>query len=83
LTGARSPLDIAIEKLPGKDGEVWHLSGEWVNTTAVAASKRLADIGRGQGGALEIDLGGVTAMIRPGPGCCAGPSPSGRAVAAR
>lgn len=66
LTGARSPLDIAIETLPGKDGEVWRLSGEWVNTTAVAVSKRLADIGRGQGGALEVDLGGVTAMDTAG-----------------
>lgn len=66
LTAARPPIDIAIENLPGKGGEVWRLSGEWVNTNAVDAGRRLADIGRGQGGALEIDLGDVTAMDTAG-----------------
>jgi phospholipid/cholesterol/gamma-HCH transport system permease protein len=66
LTGARPPLDIETESLPGNAGEIWRLSGAWVNTTAVAASKRLADIGRGQGGTLEIDLSGVEAMDTAG-----------------
>lgn len=66
LTATRSPLDIAIENPPENGREVWRLSGEWVNTNAVAASKRLADIGRGQAGALEIDLSGVSAMDTAG-----------------
>ena len=63
---AQSPLDIATENLPGKDGEVWRLSGEWINASAVAASRRLAELGRGAGGRLEIDLSGVSAMDTAG-----------------
>ncbi|WP_439627348.1 MlaE family lipid ABC transporter permease subunit [Shinella sp.] len=63
---ARTSLDIATESLPGNGGEIWRLSGEWVNASAVAASKRLAELGRGQGGALEIDLSGVAAMDTAG-----------------
>jgi len=57
--------EIAAERLSG-GGEAWRLSGEWINATAVAASKRLADLGGGQGGALEIDLSKVTAMDTAG-----------------
>jgi phospholipid/cholesterol/gamma-HCH transport system permease protein len=63
---ARSPLDIAIESLPDNGGEIWRLSGEWINASAVAASKRLSELGRGQGGALEIDLSGVAEMDTAG-----------------
>ncbi|MGJ7040254.1 phospholipid/cholesterol/gamma-HCH transport system permease protein [Shinella sp. BE166] len=63
---ARTSLDIATESLPGNGGEIWRLTGEWVNASAVAASKRLAELGRGQGGALEIDLSGVAAMDTAG-----------------
>lgn len=67
MTAAASPTaDIKTESLPGKGGEIWRLSGLWVNTTAVAASKRLAGIAGGQGGALEIDLSGVTEMDTAG-----------------
>ena len=60
----RSSLDIATESLPG-GGEIWRLSGEWVNATAVAASRKLAEIG-GRGGALEVDLSAVAAMDTAG-----------------
>ncbi|WP_413818691.1 MlaE family lipid ABC transporter permease subunit [Shinella sp.] len=63
---ARSSLDIAIESLPDNGGEIWRLSGEWVNVSAVAGSKRLSELGRGQGGALEIDLSGVAEMDTAG-----------------
>ena len=63
---ARTSLDIATESLPGNCGEIWRLTGEWVNASAVAASKRLEELGRGQGGALEIDLSGVAAMDTAG-----------------
>jgi phospholipid/cholesterol/gamma-HCH transport system permease protein len=67
LTAAtRSPAEIAIESLPDNGGEVWRLSGQWVNTTVVAASKRLAEISSGQGGHLEIDLSGVAEMDTAG-----------------
>ncbi|WP_439618484.1 MlaE family lipid ABC transporter permease subunit [Shinella sp.] len=62
----RTSLDIATESLPGNGGEIWRLTGEWVNASAVAAGKRLAELGRGQGGALEIDLSGVAAMDTAG-----------------
>nr|WP_305110899.1 ABC transporter permease [Shinella lacus] len=52
--------------MPGNCGEIWRLTGEWVNASAVAASKRLEELGRGQGGALEIDLSGVAAMDTAG-----------------
>ena len=42
LTAAASPTaEIATERLPHNGGEIWRLSGPWINTTAVAASKRL------------------------------------------
>ncbi|MFC3072931.1 ABC transporter permease [Shinella pollutisoli] len=56
---------MATERL-ADGGEAWRLSGEWINMTAVAASKRLSDLGRGQGGALEIDLSKVAAMDTAG-----------------
>ena len=62
----RPPIDITSERLSGKDGEAWRLSGEWVNATAVEAGKRLAALGGGQGGSLEIDLSGVSAMDTAG-----------------
>lgn len=67
LTAAsNSSAEIAIENLPDNGGEVWRLSGQWVNTTAVAAAKRLAGIAGGQGGRLEIDLSGVAEMDTSG-----------------
>jgi len=65
LTAAASP-EITSESLPDRDGEVWRLSGPWINTTAVAAAKRLADVAKGKGGALEIDLAGVSEMDTSG-----------------
>lgn len=67
LTAPASPTaEIATESLPGKGGEIWRLSGHWVNTTAVAASKRLAEIAAGKDGPLEIDLSGVSEMDTAG-----------------
>ncbi len=65
MTATSSP-EITSESLPGTDGEIWRLSGPWINTTAVAAAKRLADVAGGGGGALEIDLGGVSEMDTSG-----------------
>lgn len=67
LTAAPSPsAEIVSESLPGNGGEAWRLSGHWVATTAVAASKRLAEIARRGSGALEIDLSSVTEMDTAG-----------------
>ena len=67
MTAAASPTaEITSESLPGNGGEIWRLSGLWVNTTAVAAGKRLATMAGGRGGALEIDLSGVTEMDTAG-----------------
>ncbi len=67
LTAAASPTaEIVTESLPGKGGEIWRLSGQWVNTTAVGASRRLAEMAGGQGGDLEIDLSGVAEMDTAG-----------------
>ncbi|WP_337183087.1 ABC transporter permease [Shinella sp.] len=61
-----STAEIATERQEGGNGEIWRLSGPWVNTTAVGASKQLADVAGGQGGALEIDLSAVEAMDTAG-----------------
>ena len=67
LTAATIPTaEIAIENLPGKDGEVWRLSGQWGNTTAVGASKQLSAVAGGRGGVLEIDLSDVSEMDTAG-----------------
>lgn len=67
MTAAASPTaEITSESLPGNGGEIWRLSGLWVNTTAVAAGKRLAAMAGGRGGALEIDLSGVSEMDTAG-----------------
>ncbi len=67
LTTAASPsADIVSESLPDNGGEVWRLSGHWVNTTAVAGAKRLAELAGGKGGALEVDLSGVSEMDTAG-----------------
>ncbi|WP_411035775.1 ABC transporter permease [Shinella sp. BYT-45] len=67
MTAAASPTaEIVTESLPGKGGEIWRLSGQWVNTTAVGASRRLAEMAGGQGGDLEIDLSGVAEMDTAG-----------------
>lgn len=67
MTAAASPTaEIISESLPGNGGEIWRLSGLWVNTTAVAAGKRLATMAGGRGGALEIDLSGVSEMDTAG-----------------
>nr|WP_298098394.1 ABC transporter permease [uncultured Shinella sp.] len=67
LTSAASPSpDIVSESLPDNGGEVWRLSGHWVNTTAVAGAKRLAEMAGGKGGALEVDLSGVSEMDTAG-----------------
>ncbi|MCR6499640.1 ABC transporter permease [Shinella sp. CPCC 101442] len=67
LTTAASPsADIVSENLPDDGGEVWRLSGHWVNTTAVTAAKRLAEMAGAKGGALEIDLSGVSEMDTAG-----------------
>ncbi len=67
LTTAASPsADIVSESLPDNGGEAWRLSGHWVNTTAVAGAKRLADLAGGKGGALEVDLSGVSEMDTAG-----------------
>jgi phospholipid/cholesterol/gamma-HCH transport system permease protein len=67
LTAAASP-EITSESLPDRDGEIWRLSGPWINTTAVAAAKRLADMAKGNKGKgpLEIDLAGVSEMDTSG-----------------
>ncbi|WP_371877982.1 ABC transporter permease [Shinella zoogloeoides] len=65
-TATNATAEIETESLPGKGGEIWRLSGQWVNTTAVGASRRLAEIAGGQGGALEIDLSGVAEMDTAG-----------------
>lgn len=66
MTAASPTAEITSESLPGEGGEIWRLSGLWVNTTAVAASKRLAAMKGGRGGPLEIDLSGVTEMDTAG-----------------
>ena len=67
LSATTSPTaEIETESLPGKGGQIWRLSGQWVNTTAVGASRRLAEIAAGQGGPLEIDLSGVAEMDTAG-----------------
>ena len=66
LNAASPTAEITSESLPGAGGEVWRLSGLWVNTTAVAAGKRLASMKGGRGGPLEIDLSGVTEMDTAG-----------------
>ena len=65
MTAASPTAEIATESLPG-GGEIWRLSGLWVNTTAVAAGKRLDAVARGKGDTLEIDLSGVTEMDTAG-----------------
>jgi len=67
LSAAASP-EITSESLPDRDGEIWRLSGPWINTTAVAAAKRLADMAKGNKGKgpLEIDLAGVSEMDTSG-----------------
>ena len=67
MTAAASP-EITSESLPDRDGEIWRLSGPWINTTAVAAAKRLADMAKGNKGKgpLEIDLAGVSEMDTSG-----------------
>ena len=62
----RPSADIATETIPGNGGEIWRLSGQWVNATAVAASKRLAEFASGRSAALEIDLSGVAEMDTAG-----------------
>ncbi|MCP8893606.1 MlaE family lipid ABC transporter permease subunit [Shinella daejeonensis] len=62
---AQSQADIASETLPDGAGEVWRLSGDWTNATAIAIRKRLADTAA-NGGRLEIDLSGVRAMDTAG-----------------
>ena len=66
LTAASPSAEIVTESLSGKDGEIWRLSGHWVNMTAVAAAKRLAEIAGKTGSALEIDLTGVAEMDTAG-----------------
>ncbi|WP_348627850.1 ABC transporter permease [Shinella sp. WSJ-2] len=67
MTTAASPsADIVSESLPENGGEVWRLSGHWVNTTAVTGAKRLADLAAGKGGALEVDLSEVSEMDTAG-----------------
>jgi phospholipid/cholesterol/gamma-HCH transport system permease protein len=67
LSAAASPTaEIVTESLPGKAGDIWRLSGRWVNTTAVNAGERLGALAGGQGGALEIDLSGVAEMDTAG-----------------
>ena len=67
MTAAANPTaEITSESLPGNGGEIWRLSGVWVNTTAVTAGKRLAGMASGQVGVLEIDLSGVTEMDTAG-----------------
>ncbi|QRI65226.1 ABC transporter permease [Shinella sp. PSBB067] len=67
LTAAATPTaEIATERPEGGNGEIWRLSGPWVNTTAVGASKQLAGVAAGQGGALEIDLSAVEEMDTEG-----------------
>ena len=65
MTAAASP-EITSENPSGADGEIWRLSGPWINTTAVAAAKLLADLSGGRGGPLEIDLAGVSEMDTSG-----------------
>ncbi|MGQ3209475.1 MAG: MlaE family lipid ABC transporter permease subunit [Shinella sp.] len=65
LTASPS-AEIVTESLSGKDGEIWRVSGRWVNVTAVAASKRLAGISGEKGSTLEIDLSGVAEMDTAG-----------------
>ena len=65
MRAASPTAEIVSESLPGNGGEVWRLSGEWINTTAVAASKRLAEL-NGQGAALEVDLSGIGEMDTAG-----------------
>nr|WP_245409082.1 ABC transporter permease [Shinella sp. WSJ-2] len=57
---------MVSESLPENGGEVWRLSGHWVNTTAVTGAKRLADLAAGKGGALEVDLSEVSEMDTAG-----------------
>ncbi|MGB3878299.1 MAG: ABC transporter permease [Shinella zoogloeoides] len=45
---------------------MWRLSGPWINTTAVAAGKRLDKIASDAGGTLEIDLSAVEEMDTAG-----------------
>jgi phospholipid/cholesterol/gamma-HCH transport system permease protein len=66
LTTASPSAEIVTESLSGKDGEIWRLSGHWVNMTAVAASKRLAEIAGKKASPLEIDLSGVAEMDTAG-----------------
>ncbi|MGX5722690.1 MlaE family lipid ABC transporter permease subunit [Shinella zoogloeoides] len=67
MTAAASPTaEIATERLPDNGGEIWRLSGPWINTTAVAAGKRLDKIASGAGGTLEIDLSAVEEMDTAG-----------------
>ena len=67
LTAAASPTaEIATERLPDNGGEIWRLSGPWINTTAVAAGKRLDKVAGGEGGTLEIDLSAVEEMDTAG-----------------
>ena len=67
MTAAASPTaEIATERLPDNGGEIWRLSGPWINTTAVAAGKRLDKVAGGEGGTLEIDLSAVEEMDTAG-----------------
>lgn len=63
---ANTPAEITTESLPDGNGEIWRLSGRWVNTTAVAAGKKLAGIRGGEAGSLEIDLSDVQEMDTAG-----------------
>ncbi|MCD1263481.1 organic solvent ABC transporter permease [Shinella sumterensis] len=65
-TNTDTPAGIKTESLTGGDGEIWRLSGRWINTTAVAASKQLDGMKGGTTGPLEIDLGGVEEMDTAG-----------------
>ncbi len=66
MTAASPTAEIATERLPDNGGEIWRLSGPWINTTAVAAGKRLDKIASGEGGTLEIDLSAVDEMDTAG-----------------
>ena len=65
MTAASPSAEIVSESLPGNGGEVWRVSGHWVNTTAVAARKHLAGLAD-KGGPLEVDLTGLTEMDTAG-----------------
>ncbi|MCJ8148837.1 ABC transporter permease [Shinella sedimenti] len=65
-TNTNTPAEIKTESLTGGAGEIWRLSGRWINTTAVAASRQLDGMKGDTAGPLEIDLGGVEEMDTAG-----------------